>query len=55
VVSQKTVVSRKKNLCWRNCVLDGSKEERILDDEEKLRKTYINGELEKATLMEQIS
>jgi hypothetical protein len=36
-------------------VLDGSEEERVLDDEEKLRKTYVIGELAKATLLEEIS
>ncbi len=37
------------------CVLDGSKEERVIDVEEKLRNTYVIGELEKVTLMEEIS
>jgi hypothetical protein len=36
-------------------VLHGLEEERALGDEEKLRKTFVIGEVEKATLFEKIS
>ena len=37
------------------CVLDGLEKVRALVDEEKLRKTFVISELEKVTLMEEIS
>jgi len=49
------VVSQKKSLLEELHVLDSLGEERALDDEEKLRKTYAIGEVEKVTLMKEIS